>query len=226
MEMFHSIYTSSYLIWSDLAITGVLSQKKILEIIKVGAHFQQVVIYRPAKSHTIRVSLTQSRSKPRSHTVTQIFKFQTFFFFLSFSMLIHADPQSIVFTSQHSLFSLSHFTVLVNPPSFRPLYFNQLPKWRFILFLLLCCKTSILAFTARFLNWKWQVKRWQTTLLHRRKTEEAYQAQLPIKVDSKRIGQNYILYLKYKVHWESSVVMLVPVLRPVLTKVKQMWNPM
>ena len=124
-------------------------------------------------------------------------------------MLIHADPQNIIFTSQHSLFSLSHFTVLINPPSFRPLYFNRLPKWRFILFLLLCCKTAILDFTARFLNWEWKVKRWQTTLLHRRKPKEAYQAQLPIKVDSKRIGQNYILYLKYEVHRENSVVCCV-----------------
>ena len=66
------------------------------------------------------------------------------------------------------------------------------------------------------------MKRWWTILLHRRKLKEAYQAQLPIKVDSRRIGQNYMLYLKYKIHRENSVVMFVPVLCPVLTKVKQM----
>ena len=139
-------------------------------------------------------------------------------------MLIHADPQSIIFTSQHLLFSLRHFTVLVNPPSFRSLYFNWLPWWRFILFFLLCRKAVILSFTTWFWNRKWKVKRWWTTLLHRRKPKEADQAQLLLKVDSRRIEQNYTLYLKYKIHRENSVVMFVPVLCPVLTKVKQMWN--
>ena len=130
-------------------------------------------------------------------------------------MSIHADPQSIVCTSEQSLFSLRHFTVLVNPPSFRSLYFNRLPYWRFILFLL-CCKAAILTFTARFWNWKWKVKRCRTTLLHRRKSKEAYQVQLSIKVDSRRIGQNSILYLKHKIHRDNYVVMFVPVLCPVL----------
>ena len=49
-----------------------------------------------------------------------------------------------------------------------------------------------------------------------------HEAQLPIKVDLGKIGQNYILYLKYKIRRENSVVMFVPVLCPVLTKVKQM----
>ena len=79
---------------------------------------------------------------------------------------------------------------------------------------LLCCKEAILTLTARYWNWKWKVKRWRTTLHHRRKPKEAYQVQLPIKVDSRRIGQNYILYLKYKIHWENSVVMFVPVFPP------------
>ena len=49
-----------------------------------------------------------------------------------------------------------------------------------------------------------------------------HEAQLLIKVDSGKIGQNYILYLKYKIQRENSVEMFVPVMCLVLTKVKQM----
>ena len=83
-------------------------------------------------------------------------------------------------------------------------------------------KSSSVKFYGTILKLNEKSERWQTTLLHRRKSKEAYQAKLPIKVDSRRIGQNFILYLKYKIHQENSVVMFVPVLCPVLTKVKQM----
>ena len=85
---------------------------------------------------------------------TKNFWFHTFCSFLSFLILLHADLESIVFSSQHSLFSVCHFTVLVEPSLFRSLYFNRLPWWRLILFLLLCCKEAILTFMARFRNWK------------------------------------------------------------------------
>ena len=109
---------------------------------------------------------------------TQVFQFHTFFFFPLFLIFIPADLQSIVFSSQHSLFSLRHSTNLANPPSFRQLHLNRLPWWSLVLCLLLCCQEAILTFTVQFWNCKWNMKNWQTTLLHWRKPKEAYQVQL------------------------------------------------
>ena len=111
---------------------------------------------RPVKSDAFGVSLMHSRSNSSSHTGMwkshQNFLIPHIFLFcLVFNI---TDVKSIVFSSQHSLFSVRHFTVLVERCLFRSLYFNQLPRWRLIFFLLLCCKEAILTFTARFPNSK------------------------------------------------------------------------
>ena len=54
-----------------------------------------------------------------------------------------------------------------------------------------------------------------------KKAKRSLSGAATIKVDSRRMGQNYILYLKYKIHRENFVAMFVPVLCIVLTKVKQ-----
>ena len=72
--------------------------------------------------HLVLVSCIQDQTQAHTQECenpTQNFQFHTFFFFPLFLIFIPADLQSIVFSSQHSLFSLRHSTNLVNLPSFR-----------------------------------------------------------------------------------------------------------
>ena len=120
--------------WSPLAlfyqrrvVSYRWSKNNILASLCLASYLAQTcqVSRNSRESHAFKIKLTLIRSNVKISG--KFLNSYIFPFFLSFSMLIHADLPSIVFTSQHSLFSLRHFTAFLNPPSFKSLYFIRLP---------------------------------------------------------------------------------------------------